>query len=464
MSASIKTCQKYLLQFANEHVDFRTAELTALANLYGTTLKEDNLLHHNIKSPFLEVEFASEHLAKKIAGRSVLIKSLYELWSSGSSYEELNRKLKHLPAYLIAPYLKQDQTFRIQVDGYNKKLVQTDKVRKIEDLPLDFKGKVQLKEPDNSFHLLEYYGSVGEQPPDNPYAVYFGRWLADGQRDRIGQYHLQKRHFIGNTSMDAGLSMLMSNMGQVQRSRLVFDPFVGTGSLLVACAHHGGYVAGADIDYLLLHAKGKPSRHNQKKRASDESVRANLQQYGLSQYYIDILVADSSKQSLWRTSQLFDAIITDPPYGIREGAKKIGAENEDCYLTEEDKDGHVPQRINYQLSDIFKDLLNFAAKYLRQNGRLVYWFPVYIPDYREENIPTHPYLKLVSNCEQRLTAKVARRLVTMEKIMNDTGGEINEASIAIDHYEDASFRQKYFQPNRPTPNTSNSSLIRKTEK
>lgn len=62
---------------------------------------------------------------------------------------------------------------------------------------------------------------------------------------------------------------------------------------------------------LFLSCTGKPSRHNQKKRASDESVRANLQQYGLSQYYIDILVADSSKQSLWRTSQLFDAIITD---------------------------------------------------------------------------------------------------------------------------------------------------------
>ena len=32
--------------------------------------------------------------------------------------------------------------------------------------------------------------------------------------------------------------------------------FVLTGSLLVAGAHYGGYVMGADIDYPLLHGKG----------------------------------------------------------------------------------------------------------------------------------------------------------------------------------------------------------------
>ena len=60
----------------------------------------------------------------------------------------------------------------------------------------------------------------------------------------------------GNTSMDAGLSLIMANMGGVGKNDIVFDPFVGTGSLLVACAHHGAYVMGTDIDYMLIHAKG----------------------------------------------------------------------------------------------------------------------------------------------------------------------------------------------------------------
>lgn len=56
--------------------------------------------------------------------------------------------------------------------------------------------------------------------------------------------------------MDAELSLIMANMGCVRKNDLVLDPFVGTGSLLVACAHYGAYVMGTEIDYLLLHAKG----------------------------------------------------------------------------------------------------------------------------------------------------------------------------------------------------------------
>lgn len=64
------------------------------------------------------------------------------------------------------------------------------------------------------------------------------------------------RAHTGNTSMDAGLSLIMANMGGIGKNDIVFDPFVGTGSLLVACAHHGAYVMGTDIDYMLIHAKG----------------------------------------------------------------------------------------------------------------------------------------------------------------------------------------------------------------
>ena len=35
---------------------------------------------------------------------------------------------------------------------------------------------------------------------------------------------------------------------QVKRGHLVFDPFVGTGSILVAAAHFGAQTIGADID------------------------------------------------------------------------------------------------------------------------------------------------------------------------------------------------------------------------
>ena len=37
-------------------------------------------------------------------------------------------------------------------------------------------------------------------------------------------------HFAGNTSMDAALALIMANMGHVTTNKIVYDPFVGTGS------------------------------------------------------------------------------------------------------------------------------------------------------------------------------------------------------------------------------------------
>lgn len=36
--------------------------------------------------------------------------------------------------------------------------------------------------------------------------------------------------------------------------------------------------------------------------------------------------------------------------------------------------------------------------------------------YTEEMVPWHPCLRLVSNCEQKLSSHTARRLITMEKV------------------------------------------------
>lgn len=58
--------------------------------------------------------------------------------------------------------------------------------------------------------------------------------IADGQRELIRSHSVKSRHFIGNTSMDAGLSFIMANHAKVRENDLVFDPFVGTGELIVS--------------------------------------------------------------------------------------------------------------------------------------------------------------------------------------------------------------------------------------
>lgn len=52
------------------------------------------------------------------------------------------------------------------------------------------------------------------------------------KRKSIHDLSLKNRKFIGNTSMDAELSLIMVNHAKISQSDLVFDPFVGSGKLL----------------------------------------------------------------------------------------------------------------------------------------------------------------------------------------------------------------------------------------
>ena len=64
-----------------------------------------------------------------------------------------------------------------------------------------------------------------------------------------------------------------------------------TGSILLACAQFGAQVIGSDIDFLMVHARTKPSRVGQKKRIKGESFKGNFEQYTLTAKLLDVIVA-----------------------------------------------------------------------------------------------------------------------------------------------------------------------------
>lgn len=101
---------------------------------------------------------------------------------------------------------------------------------------------------------------------------------------------------------------------------------------------------------------------------------------------------------------------------------------------------HFPSTSNYDLHEIFRDLLIFAAKHLKLNGRLVCFFPCYREDYIDEMIPRHNCLHLVSNSEQVLSNVTSRRLLTYEKITEYSTDEKNTTE--NQNYID--FRERYF--------------------
>jgi tRNA (guanine10-N2)-methyltransferase len=44
----------------------------------------------------------------------------------------------------------------------------------------------------------------------------------------------------------------MNNMAQTYKYNYIYDPFVGTGSLLLAASHYGAYCFGSEIDNRII--------------------------------------------------------------------------------------------------------------------------------------------------------------------------------------------------------------------
>ncbi|XP_041418095.1 tRNA (guanine(10)-N2)-methyltransferase homolog isoform X1 [Xenopus laevis] len=381
--------KKYLLLLAQENCEFRLPEIKSLLSLYGGHF--NNLQDEHGKSPFCILNLPSEEMARKLMKRTVCAKSVFELWGHGKTFMEFQQSVLSYPLENMMSYLQPNSTYKIIIHSFNKTLTQKEKLEKINTMEfIPFQGKVNLQNAENIFYLLEDYGSDPNKAPNEPFEIFFGRWIADGQRELINSYSVKKRHFIGNTSMDAGLSFIMANHARVKPNDVVFDPFVGTGGLLVSSAHFGAYVCGTEIDYNTVH--------------------------GLA------------------------------PYGIRESTRKTGTQKE-IIKTELFPESHVPVQLNYHLSDIFSDLFAFASEFLVTGGRLVYWLPVYRPEYTEEVLPRHPCLKLISNCEQMLSSHTSRRLITMEKV-KEFEEKYQYAHLGegqnLPYKGHNSFREKYF--------------------
>lgn len=61
----------------------------------------------------------------------------------------------------------------------------------------------------------------------------------------------------------------------------------------------------------------------------------------------------------------YDVIVTDPPYGIRAGAKKTGKNVPVTYTIAEDRrHDHIPRTQKYPVEEVMLDLLHTAARSL----------------------------------------------------------------------------------------------------
>ncbi|KIJ49558.1 hypothetical protein M422DRAFT_161287 [Sphaerobolus stellatus SS14] len=386
-----------LLQFAQTHDEFRLPELQSVAETYGFEVGLPE--NPDITRPFMVVTLEEEKHAKLLAERCILVKSVLEYYASAPTYSALH-EMNRTQCRLWQPHMQ--TPWKFSVTGYNqtiKKARQREVVEGFSYMALE--GRIDMQNPELELCVFEecasreYLSFVCVTRPryegDGDFIeVWFGRLIARGTaRPLMHKYDVKKRAYYGNTSMDAEVSLLMANQTLAAPGKIIYDPFAGTGSMLYTAAEFGAFVVGSDID----------GRQMRGKESAPGVFRA-AKQYGFPERILDLATFDVTRNP-WRCGALFDAIVTDPPYGVRAGAKRLGRKPgtplRDSVTAMKDPLSYVPPTHPYELSTLALDLVLLARYLLKPQGRLVFFLPTVTDEYKEVDIPQIEGMKVVSN-------------------------------------------------------------------
>ena len=285
-----------------------------------------------------------------------------------------------------------------------------------------------MRDAEQTFTILEEY----EYNAPAPKQIYLGRYLGGSSRHAIVDYSLKTREYINTTSMDSELALLTANLTLAAPDKVFYDPFVGTGSFPIACSHFGARTIGSDIDGRMVRGK------------NGKDIKTNFRQYGLLDRYLDGFISDLTHSPL-RKGRWLDGIVSDPPYGVREGLKVLGTKNgggkEAVYIDGEAshlyrssfsilsttnvcrQDKYIPPKKPYSFEAMLEDLLEFAAFMLVDGGRLSLWMPTANDEDVVLGIPTHPCLGVVSVCVQTFNKCTSLLRVWCALLMNQVKGQ-----------------------------------------
>ena len=365
-----------LIEFAYKHHDFHLAELESILDMHGIRLggpqckiielpqaKIPTSTTTAMKRPFIILSFPGEDWelhstsspsskrwsctnvkTKKMGvaemlSRCSLIKSVVELWGYAVEMDDCASKTmdwvkSNIGRQVFGRVSDLSQSWKITIHTLGTKFTreEQDEMRKKFSY-IGFNGQVKMNDPDHEYILIREVEMDGKGSPvyprhhngrtiipqnalRPPLSCYFGRLLCGSRKcvESMERFNLKHRKFLGPTSMDAELSFVMTNFGQVQNGSVVLDPFVGTGSILLSCALRGAYCIGTDIDIRVLRG-----------RSLEENIFSNFDQFNLPRP--EILRTDNAFYSrhFRYHPPFYDAIICDPPYGIRAGARKTGS-------------------------------------------------------------------------------------------------------------------------------------------
>ncbi|CAJ1016677.1 putative RNA methylase family UPF0020 [Leishmania shawi] len=418
---------------------------------------------------------ASRSELRALAERCALLRGIYTLFETTPTLEDLyaclekrhgsapgsvGPSLASSPTTDAAAFVGEDEmthltssTYSYQVETIGKKY-SADAKRAVVEAVLQRvprAGEVEWRQPERAYYIFLQHAVENALPGAKG-------WISNGPLLRVfhcclcvessrsallATYDLRKRPYIGTTSMPPEESLVMVNMSGVCRSHYVYDPFCGTGSLLIAAAHYGARTFGSDADGRAMRAgteKGKTSPQIQQQRRLALAAYQEEQLCVLTEeervwpsmitnfkvYHLPLpdraRMNFSSWPKTWHTCALrlgsggiFDSIITDPPYGLREPRKKV----ETTAPMEADRNNPTKQQVvtfsAYPINEVVLDLVLFAATHLVIGGHLTFWHPT-TDHYTDDELPSHPSLRVVCNIAQRVSLKMVRRLIVLRKV------------------------------------------------
>lgn len=376
--------KQYLVHFLDDWLDFRLAEFIALLELnnldpshviipsenvyFGGEPVEDNwkkyldeLRYAPKVQHFLIIRLPNDLTVKCICDRAVLVKAIYSLWAHDYDFSGMLDKLRiNIADTDINHHVESEKSWCVQIQSFGKSYSMEQKQflrNQVAFIP--FRGPVNLSSPDMEMWIIfDFTTNIPEEGDKlnvltidelNPKRYsYFGRKVASNDivKQWLCKYDLKKRSYLGPTSLDCLLAFILSNIAKVVPNMICYEPFMGTGSIAIALTHLQAMVVGSDIDPRVLRGEmyagkfqdstnGPQSISSQSKKKRD--VLQNFVEYGLPvpelirmdhhllERHFHFPVTTSSEPSEEPIPiGFFDAIVTDPPYGIRAGAKKSG--------------------------------------------------------------------------------------------------------------------------------------------
>ncbi|KNH04705.1 hypothetical protein XU18_2470 [Perkinsela sp. CCAP 1560/4] len=431
---------------------FRQQEIESIAEIWriekGYGPKElCTFLESPADSTIALMKFHSAALLKFVASRAVLLHSVCEQIVIARSMNLMLRKLSKMQSVLENLGMGVGRRFKLHIhaSGFSFTAEEKRRLYEVLGLALPHVGIVDLVTPETEFWVFfEGKRSEHDGPQLSIQRICFTKLLYNSARQSLlARYSLKTRPHIGTTSLPPELSFLLANIGLIRSSALVYDCFCGTGSTLVSAGHFGAICLGSDRDARTMRGRPSPKRKQTEKKypkprsidlafQGPKSIVGNMDYYDLQKRSVDFMrLSVESCKDLWRTSRggLFDAIVTDPPYGIREGAKRvdrvkcsemslhrmnINTAGDQCPLSS------IPF-VQYSTAELESDLLNFAASSLRLHGRIVFWHPtaIGVADY----FPTHPCLQLLYKSTHNINVRFSRDLLVFEKICEPSHAE-----------------------------------------